>query len=100
VVRVVEAPRGRALEVLYGPRGIVRQFFGPDQLVAAHTGHFSYLQMGGWGYRGSLKLIRRAALATRRGDALDVDLSGKRRFIVTVENPASFVAALGLTNAN
>jgi hypothetical protein len=96
VVRVVDAPLGRTLEVVYGPGGLIRQVFGPDRLVSAQARNYSILQMGGWGYRGSLKLIRRAALVTRRGDALDVQLKGKRRFIVTVENPDDFVRALGL----
>jgi len=96
VVRVVETPKGRALEVLYGHRGFVRQVFGPDRLVAANARSYSFMQMGGWGYRGSVRLLRQAALATRRGDALELQLKGKRRFIVTVDGPADFVAALGL----
>lgn len=96
VVRVVEAPEGRTLEIVYGPGGLVRQIFGSERIVAASAGNFSFTQMGGWGYRGSLKLLHRAALATRRGDALDVQLRGKRRFIVTVDAPQDFVTALAL----
>jgi hypothetical protein len=95
-VRVVEGPTGHALEVAYGPGGAVVQRFGPDKLIAASANSFTFLQMGGWGYRGSLRLLRRAALATRRGDALDVQLQGKRRFIVTVDQPEDFVRALAL----
>jgi hypothetical protein len=54
------------------------------------------MQMGGWGYRGSLKLLRQAAVVTRGGDALDVRLTGKRRFIVTVDSPEDFIHALDL----
>jgi len=96
VVRVVETSKGRALEVVYGYRDIVRQTFGPDELVAAKARNYSYMQMGGWGYRGSIRLLRRAALATRRGDALELQLRKGRRFIVTVDSPADFIAALGL----
>jgi hypothetical protein len=96
VVRVVEAPEGRTLEIVYGPAGLVRQIFGPERIVAVSAGNFSFTQMGGWGYRGSLKLLHRAALVTRRGDALDVQLRGKRRFIVTVDAPQDFVKALAL----
>lgn len=95
-VRVVATPEGRALEVVYGPGGLVRQVFGPDRLVGANARTFSFMQMGGWGYRGSLKVFRRAALATRRGEALEVTLRGKRRFIVTVDDPGDFVSALAL----
>jgi hypothetical protein len=96
VVRVVETPPGRTLEVLYGPRGLVRQVFGPERLVSAQARHYSMMQMGGWGYRGSLKLLRQAAVVTRGGDALDVRLTGKRRFIVTVDSPEDFTHALDL----
>lgn len=96
VVRVVETPEGRALEIVYGPGGLVRQVFGPDQLVAAFARNISFMQLGGWGYRGNLKVLRRAALVTRRGHALEVQLQRRRRFIVTVDDPADFVTALAL----
>jgi hypothetical protein len=96
VVRVVETPPGRTLEVLYGPRGVVRQEFGPGRLVSAQARNYSMMQMGGWGYRGSLKLLRQAAVVTRSGAALDVRLKGKRRFIVTVDSPEDFIHALEL----
>lgn len=98
IVRVVETPEGRALEILYGPGGFVRQTFGPEDLEEAYARDFSFAQMGGWGYRGSLRLLRQAALVTRRGEALELILRGKRRFIVTVSEPAEFVAALQLSN--
>jgi hypothetical protein len=98
IVRVVETPEGRALEILYGPGGFVRQTFGPDELEEAYARDFSFAQMGGWGYRGSLRLLRQAALVTRRGEALELILRGKRRFIVTVNEPEEFVTALQLPN--
>ena len=96
VVRVVATPKGRTLEVLYGPGGFVRQVFGPGKLESASAENLSIMQTGGWGYRGSLKLFKRAALVTRRGEALELTLTRKRRFIVTVDDPAVFVAALDL----
>jgi hypothetical protein len=96
VVRVIETTEGRVLEVVYGPNGMVRQVFGPDTLVSARTRSITFLQTWGWGYRGSLRLFRWAALATRSGEALELQLVGRRRFIVTVDEPGDFVAALGL----
>jgi hypothetical protein len=96
IVRVVETPEGRALEVLYGPGGFVRQTFEHAELQEAYARDFSFAQMGGWGYRGSLRLFRQAALVTRRGEALELILRGKRRFIVTVNEPDEFVEALQL----
>lgn len=94
IVRVVQTSDGRALEVIYGPGGFVRQVFEPGEVEAAYARNLSFAQMGGWGYRGSLRLLRQAALVTRRGDALEVQLTHKRRFIVTVDEPADFVTAL------
>ena len=94
VVRVVQNEDGRGLEILYGPRGVVRQVFAPVEVEGAYARHLSFAEMGGWGYRGSLRLIRRAALVTRRGDALELELSGRRHFIVTVDEPGEFVSAL------
>lgn len=94
VVRVVDGLRGPSLVVAYGPGGFVRQVFGPQQIVSATEHDVSFAQSGGWGYRGSLRLLRRASLVTRRGDALQLDLVGGRRFIITVDAPESFAAAL------
>jgi hypothetical protein len=94
VVRVVQGESGRALEIVYGPGGVVRQVFEPAEVQGAYARHLSFAEMGGWGYRGSLRLIRRAALVTRRGDALELELSGRRHFIVTVDEPDDFVSAL------
>jgi hypothetical protein len=94
VVRVVSTPMGSRLEVVYGPGGFVRQAFGPDEITSVSAHDVSFLQSGGWGYRGSLTVLRHATLATRRGAALQLDLSGGRRFIVTVDDPDAFVVAL------
>jgi hypothetical protein len=93
VVRVTETPAGRALVVVYGVRGLVRQIFLPEEIVSVSIRRLSPW-VGGWGYRGSLKLFHWAAVVTRLGDALQVDLTGGRRFCVSVDDPAAFVAAL------
>jgi hypothetical protein len=94
VVRVVQTDFGRGLEIVYGPGGVVRQVFEPAEVEGTYARNLSFAEMGGWGYRGSLRLIRRAALVTRRGDALELELSRRRHFIVTVDEPADFVSAL------
>lgn len=94
VVRVVEAENGRRLEILYGPNGLVRQIFDADEIIAARETTAPVVRMGGFGYRGSLKFLRRAALITRRGDALVVELTGDRRFVVTVDEAQAFATAL------
>ena len=97
VVRVVQSESGRGLEILYGPGGFVRQEFEPAEIEGAYARNLSFAEMGGWGYRGSLRLMRRAALVTRRGNALELELSHRRRFIVTVDEPDDFVSALKVT---
>ena len=94
VVRVVATEEGRRLDVLYGPNGVVRQTFEVGEILGASVVQAPLWRMGGLGYRGSLRLFKRAALITRRGDALAVDLTRGRRFIVTVDEPAAFAEAL------
>ena len=94
VVRVVQMESGRALLVAYGPGGHLRQVFEPSEIESAQVRELSFTQMGGFGYRGSLRLLRRAALSTRRGDALELHLTRGRKFFVTVDDPADFVSAL------
>ncbi|MHB8826816.1 MAG: hypothetical protein ACYC5Z_04040 [Acidimicrobiales bacterium] len=94
VVRVVDTPDGRNLDVLYGPNGIIVQSFEAREILGASVVQAPMWRMGGLGYRGSLTLFKRAALITRRGDALALDLTRSRRFIVTVDEPQSFVDAL------
>ena len=94
IVRVLDEATGRSLEVLYGPGGIVRQRFAPEDIEAVGELQLSALRMGGWGYRGSLRFAKSAAVITRSGDALMVMLSGGRRFVVTVDEPATFVEGL------
>jgi len=93
-VFVLNSDRGRSLEIQYG-FGIVKQRFAAEEILEATAKNLSFLEMGGWGYRGSLKVLRYAALATRRGEALELTLSRSRRFVVTVDNPEEFVQALG-----
>ena len=93
-VRVISSLEGPGLEIAYGPGGRVRQYFSANEILSSSAQHLSMLQLGGWGYRGSLKLFRQAALSTRRGDALVLRLTGKRTFSVTVADPAAFVTAL------
>lgn len=44
------------------------------------------VRYGGWGYRGSLRLLRKAAVILRRGPGVIFALSGDRRYIVTVDD--------------
>jgi hypothetical protein len=100
IVRVIEGETGRIFEVLYGPGPIMVQRFGPGEILSASAQDLPFSQMGGWGYRGSLRFFKYAALVTRRGESLRVNLSGGRRFVVTVDEPAAFAHALNTRPGN
>jgi len=53
------------------------------------------MRHGGWGYRGSLRVFRRAAVILRKGPGVRVGLRRGRVFLVTVDDPEGLVAALG-----
>jgi hypothetical protein len=49
---------------------------------------------GGWGYRGSLRLLGRAAWVLRSGEGLEVELRDGTRFAVSVDNADQAAAVL------
>jgi hypothetical protein len=49
---------------------------------------------GGWGYRGSLRLFRRAAWVLRAGEGLQLRLRGGRRFVVSIDDADEAAAVL------
>jgi hypothetical protein len=51
------------------------------------------LRHGGWGYRGSVRLFRRAAVNLRRGPGLRFELADDRVFLVTVDGAGAAIAA-------
>ena len=90
---MVESPEGRVFEVVYGPRSIVRQVFGPNRIAGASAQTLYSPRRRGWGYRGGPRPFRRAAVVTRRGPALEPLLEQGRRITVTVDDPEDFVRA-------
>jgi hypothetical protein len=68
-----------------------------DRIVRAEAIEVLPSAWGGWGYRGSLRLFRRAAWVLRRGPGVRVDLADGAVFVVTVddaEGAATTLAAL------
>lgn len=83
------------LRVAFWPLGWPAVRLALDQVeVIEHIPDLAPMRWGGWGYRGSLKLFRRAAVVLRAGDAVGVGLRGDRRFFVTVDDAAGLAAAL------
>lgn len=85
VVRV--DPTG--LSVAFGPLGwpVIRVRL--DRIARAEAGDLRPMKWGGWGYRGGLRLMRRAAVVLRAGEALYVHLHDGRVFAVTVDDAAT-----------
>jgi len=65
-----------------------------DEIRAASMIDVRPMQWGGWGYRGSLKLMKQAALVQRAGPGMRLDLDGGRVFVVTTDRPETPVALL------
>lgn len=91
-VRVTADDRG--VTVGYGPGSLIRQKFEIERIAAVSAIDVRPLKWGGWGYRGSLRIIRRAAAVMRGGPGLRLDLRNGAVFVVTVDNPEQPAAIL------
>jgi hypothetical protein len=92
-IAITTGPQG--LTISYGPFGWPTQTIVLDDIEhASAMDDLSPWKWGGWGYRGSLKLFKRAAVNLRRGPAIRLDLTRRRLFIVTVDQPALGVNVL------
>jgi hypothetical protein len=56
------------------------------QIVAVQAVNVDALEHGGWGYRGGLRLFKKAAIVVRSGDAVRLELVGGRRLFITVDD--------------
>jgi hypothetical protein len=65
-----------------------------DDIRRAERIDLAPLEWGGWGYRGSRKAFRRAAVVLRSGDAIKLQLTDGREFAVTVDDAATGAALL------
>jgi hypothetical protein len=87
----------RGVHVRAGALRWPRMHFSLDEIEAARCVDWHPTKEGlvsGWGYRGSLRLMRRAGWVLRGGPALELDLTGDRRFVVTVDGADEAAAVL------
>jgi lysylphosphatidylglycerol synthetase-like protein (DUF2156 family) len=84
----------RGLRIRYGllPRPVTSVPL--DQISRAERIDLRPLEWGGWGYRGSRKAFRRAAVVLRSGDAIKLKLTDGSEFAVTVDDAATGAALL------
>lgn len=79
------------------PVPFVRLRFGPDEVVDASAVEVRPADWGGWGYRGSLRLLGRAALVHRAGEGLQVTLTDNRVLAITIDDAPLAAAVLTST---
>jgi hypothetical protein len=84
VIRVTIDSRG--LAVRYGHLGLWKRRVPLAHIAAAQALKLDALEHGGWGYRGGLRLFKKAAIVVRSGDAIRLELRGGRQLFVTVDD--------------
>jgi hypothetical protein len=82
------------LRIGYGPIHLPRTHVPLDRMAVATAIDVRPMRWGGWGYRGSLRWFRQAAVVVRGGPGIRVDLRDGRVFVVTVTDAATGAAAL------
>ena len=85
------------LQVRYGFFGWPRTSVPIHRIATAQAIDIRPADWGGWGYRGSLTLMKRAAVVLRAGPGIRVDLHDGKIFAVTIndpENPARLLNAV------
>jgi hypothetical protein len=82
------------LHVRYGVLPWPSTDIGVERIETASVIDVRPMQWGGWGYRGSLKLMKQAAVVHRAGPGIRLDLTDGKVFVVTVDNPENAVALL------
>lgn len=82
------------LSVRYGFLGWPRRSIPIRRIAAARAVDIRPTEWGGWGYRGSLSIMRRAAVVLRAGPGIRLDLRDGRVFAVTIDNPGDPVRLL------
>jgi hypothetical protein len=82
------------LHLRYGPFNWPKQTIPITRIQSACAIDLKPSEWGGWGYRGSLKILKRAAVVLRRGPALRVDLHNGAKFAVSIGDSETGAAVL------
>ena len=83
------------LTISYGPLWFPRQRVPLSRIREARAIDVAPLRQGGWGYRGSLTLFRRASIIVRRGPGIRLDCGERGILVITVDDART---AAGLIN--
>jgi lysylphosphatidylglycerol synthetase-like protein (DUF2156 family) len=84
----------RGLRIRYGVAPWPVTSVPLDDIRRAERIDLRPLEWGGWGYRGSRRAFRRAAVVLRGGDAIKLQLTDGSEFAVTVNDAATGAALL------
>lgn len=76
----------RALTIAFGPLGFPRMHIAVDRIEHAEKMAVQPMANGGWGYRGSLTALGRAAVVIRGGEGLRLALRDNKTLVVTVDD--------------
>jgi hypothetical protein len=82
------------LHLRYGPFNWPKQTISIERIKSASAIDLKPSEWGGWGYRGSLKILKRAAVVLRRGPAIRVDLHNGAKFAVSIGDSETGAAVL------
>ena len=75
------------LTVRYGLLGWPGTFVPLSRIAMAQAIDVRPTDWGGWGYRGNLTLMNRAAVVLRAGPGIRLDLHDGKVFVVTIDDP-------------
>ena len=75
------------LQVRYGFLGWPGTSVPLRRIATAQAIDVRPAEWGGWGYRGNLTLMKRAAVVLRAGPGIRLDLHDGKVFVVTIDNP-------------
>jgi hypothetical protein len=90
-VRVVVGGRGVRVTARLGAPWVTLPL---ERIKSAEAIDVHPMQWGGWGYRGSLRLMHRAAWIVRSGPGVRLDLHDGATFVVTVDNAEEAAAVV------
>lgn len=66
-----------------------------DEITSVEAIDVRPLSHGGWGYRGRLRLLGKAAVVLRSGDGIRLELSGGREIVLSIDDAVTGAGVLG-----
>lgn len=93
-VNVLVSVDRRGLTVGYGTLPWPKTRISLDEIATVTSLDITPMEHGGWGYRGSRRIMGKAAVIVRGGEGIHLGLNDGTEFVVTVDNAAQGAGAL------